>query len=246
MQKHFQQRACNALLYTDESVKFYLDLSQKMKIVTALLWTLLGNSNGFSSYKKTPFHRSLHFVHRLPTQGQRFIQTYDTCCTSIRRQRQQHSRSNIKVFSTAPQDTSTTQDRIGGLDLNKIVAQIESFKSLTLPYFIESKSGRWLFIGLIALTLMNSGVSVAFSYVGKDFWNALSSKDPDQFYDMIWKYAAALLVGSPVSVLYKYVTMPLPCRMRVACMFVYKSILFSYCRYKDIKESSWLFLGVNG
>jgi putative ATP-binding cassette transporter len=50
---------------------------------------------------------------------------------------------------------------------------------------------------------MNSGVSVAFSYVGKDFWNALSSKDPDQFYDMLWKFAAALLVGSPVSVLYR-------------------------------------------
>jgi ABC-type uncharacterized transport system fused permease/ATPase subunit len=51
---------------------------------------------------------------------------------------------------------------------------------------------------------MNSGVSVAFSYVGKDFWNALNSKDAEQFYNQLWRYAAALLVGSPVSVLYTF------------------------------------------
>jgi ABC-type uncharacterized transport system fused permease/ATPase subunit len=86
-----------------------------------------------------------------------------------------------------------------------MASQLEAFKALTLPYFVEAKSGRWLLFGLISLTLMNSGVSVAFSYVGKDFWNALSSKDPVQFNEMIVKYAAALLVGSPVSVLYRYV-----------------------------------------
>ena len=75
---------------------------------------------------------------------------------------------------------------------------------MAFPYFQESKNGRWLFAGMIALTLLNSGVSVAFSYVGKDFWNALNSKDQEQFYTMLFKYAGALLIGSPVSVFYAY------------------------------------------
>ena len=78
------------------------------------------------------------------------------------------------------------------------------FTEMALPYYQESSSGRWLFAGMIAMTLLNSGVSVAFSYVGKDFWNALSSKDTEQFYIMLGKYAAALLIGSPVSVLYTF------------------------------------------
>lgn len=78
------------------------------------------------------------------------------------------------------------------------------FSEMALPYYKESKNGRWLFAGMIALTLLNSGVSVAFSYVGKDFWNALNSKDQEEFYKMMFKYAGALLVGSPVSVIYAY------------------------------------------
>ncbi len=61
-----------------------------------------------------------------------------------------------------------------------------------------------MFAGMVGLTLLNSGVSVAFSYVGKDFWNALNSKDQEQFYVMMFKYAAALLIGSPVSVIYSF------------------------------------------
>jgi len=85
----------------------------------------------------------------------------------------------------------------------RIFTQLRLFNDTAFPYYKESKAGRWLFLGMIGMTLLNSGVSVAFSYIGKDFWNALSSKDPTQFYDMLWKYAAALLVGSPVSVLFR-------------------------------------------
>lgn len=38
---------------------------------------------------------------------------------------------------------------------------------------------------VVALTLLNSGVSVAFSYIGRDFWTALSNKDPAQFNVML-------------------------------------------------------------
>ena len=56
---------------------------------------------------------------------------------------------------------------------------------------------------MILLTLINSGVSVAFSYISKDFWNALSAKDSQEFYSMMVKFGAALVVGAPVAVFYR-------------------------------------------
>eukprot|EP00535_Pseudo-nitzschia_heimii_P004022 CAMPEP_0197180790 /NCGR_PEP_ID=MMETSP1423-20130617/5277_1 /TAXON_ID=476441 /ORGANISM="Pseudo-nitzschia heimii, Strain UNC1101" /LENGTH=770 /DNA_ID=CAMNT_0042630915 /DNA_START=176 /DNA_END=2488 /DNA_ORIENTATION=- len=90
------------------------------------------------------------------------------------------------------------------LDWNKIGKQSKLFWNMAYPYFEESKDGRWLFAGMIGLTLLNSGVSVGFSYIGKDFWNALSSKNTVEFYNVLGKYLGALLVGAPIVTLYKF------------------------------------------
>ena len=91
------------------------------------------------------------------------------------------------------------------LPTNKTVSHLISlFWQMASPYYQESKSGRWLFWAMIGLTLLNSGVSVAFSYLGKDFWNALSSKDVDAFYDVLKQYVPALLVGAPVATYYRF------------------------------------------
>mmetsp|Transcript_6984 Transcript_6984/g.8827 ORF Transcript_6984/g.8827 Transcript_6984/m.8827 type:complete len:798 (-) Transcript_6984:44-2437(-) len=82
--------------------------------------------------------------------------------------------------------------------------KVAMFTEMALPYYKESKDARWLFAGMIFCAFLNSAVSVAFSYVGKDFWNALNSMDAERFYNMMWIYAGVLLVGSPVSVLYTY------------------------------------------
>ena len=37
----------------------------------------------------------------------------------------------------------------------------------------------------------------------KDFWNALSNKDSQEFYGMMLKFAGALVVGAPVAVFYR-------------------------------------------
>jgi vitamin B12/bleomycin/antimicrobial peptide transport system ATP-binding/permease protein len=81
---------------------------------------------------------------------------------------------------------------------------VNLFQQMAIPYYKESAQGRWLLAGLLGLTLLNSGVSVAFSYLGKDFWNALSAKDAAEFYSILQKYLAALLVGAPVVTLYRY------------------------------------------
>ena len=57
---------------------------------------------------------------------------------------------------------------------------------------------------MLALTLANSGISVLFSYVAKDFWNALSARDVETFGVVLGKYVIALGIGAPIATLYKY------------------------------------------
>jgi hypothetical protein len=67
----------------------------------------------------------------------------------------------------------------------------------------EERSAKLLLAGVIGLTLANSGVSVAFSYIGRDFWTALSQKDPEQFAIMLQRFGGALVAGVPVTVFYR-------------------------------------------
>lgn len=90
------------------------------------------------------------------------------------------------------------------LNTEQLKKKLHAFKVMALPYFTESKKGRWLFAGMIGLTLLNSGVSVAFSYLSRDFWTALSSKNVDDFQMILLKFTAALLAGTPVSVFYTF------------------------------------------
>ncbi len=100
--------------------------------------------------------------------------------------------------------SSTAYNEENNMTLEKASELIGTFWSMAYPYYKESQSGRKLFLGMIVLLIMNSSVSVAFSYISKDFWNALSSKDTVEFYNMMTKFGAALVVGAPVSVLYRF------------------------------------------
>jgi putative ATP-binding cassette transporter len=75
---------------------------------------------------------------------------------------------------------------------------------MALPYFRESKRGCFLLAGLLTLTVAQAGVTVAISYLNKDFYNVLVAKDVTKFYVVLGKYLAAFLVGSPITVLYNY------------------------------------------
>ncbi|CAB1097232.1 ABC [Ectocarpus sp. CCAP 1310/34] len=92
-----------------------------------------------------------------------------------------------------------------GADLN---TQIGLFVEMSTPFFKascrEENGARWLLATVVALTLLNSGVSVAFSYIGRDFWTALSNKDPAQFNIMLQRFLLALIAGVPVTVFYRF------------------------------------------
>eukprot|EP00291_Cryptomonas_curvata_P005465 CAMPEP_0172190328 /NCGR_PEP_ID=MMETSP1050-20130122/23053_1 /TAXON_ID=233186 /ORGANISM="Cryptomonas curvata, Strain CCAP979/52" /LENGTH=286 /DNA_ID=CAMNT_0012865191 /DNA_START=280 /DNA_END=1137 /DNA_ORIENTATION=- len=68
---------------------------------------------------------------------------------------------------------------------------------MALPYFKEERSARLLLGVVIAFTLANSAVSVGFSYLGRDFWTALSQKDSEHYFTLLGKYALLSLAGSP-------------------------------------------------
>ena len=82
--------------------------------------------------------------------------------------------------------------------------QWKLFQKMALPYFKEEKSARVLLFLVICFTLLNSWVSVGFSFLSRDFWNALNTKDADTFYPTLQKFAVALTGGAPIAVLYRF------------------------------------------
>ena len=83
--------------------------------------------------------------------------------------------------------------------------QYRAFLTMSTPYFSHSPSGKKLFTLMILLTLLNSAIRVYFSYLARDFWNALSTKDPETFYNIMITFFVAMIGLTPISVAYRYV-----------------------------------------
>ena len=83
--------------------------------------------------------------------------------------------------------------------------QLKPFLKIAVPFFQTNKKAQEQLATVLALTLLNSGVSVAFSYVSRDFYNALNARDEAVFYEKIELFFAALLVAVPVTVYYRFV-----------------------------------------
>ena len=132
--------------------------------------------------------RGVDFCRRKPSS------THEMCSNS------NQSTNEDNNNKEAPETTTPSSS----LDWNWIREQVGVFRQLSLPYYQESKEGRWLLVGVLGLTFLNSGVSVVFSFLSKDFWNALSARDVTEFYNVLQKFVAALVVGAPVVTYYKY------------------------------------------
>ena len=113
----------------------------------------------------------------------------------------------ITTSLSAPAATATTtttpltESSDGTKQLSTVGEALELFWDMSVPYFREETAARWLLAGVVALTLMNSGVSVAFSYLSRDFYTALNAKDSEQFQQVLIKFTGALAAGVPVVVL---------------------------------------------
>ena len=78
---------------------------------------------------------------------------------------------------------------------------------LARPFWIDNpdrKQPLTALGGVVVLSLMTTGVSVVFSFLGRDFFNALSSKNEVEFYQQLVKYLCGFAVGIPVFVFRDY------------------------------------------
>lgn len=75
------------------------------------------------------------------------------------------------------------------------------FWKVAVPYWSsdDKVQARLQLAAVFALTLGTTGISVGFSFLGRDFYNALANKDQEQFTKQLLYYLAAFAGGIPVS-----------------------------------------------
>ena len=100
------------------------------------------------------------------------------------------------------------------------------FGKLALPYFKETREAKVGLAKVVALTLLQSGVSVTFSYLSRDFYNALSNREVEAFQDILVKFSLALSLGVPVTVLYRFEREQLSLKWRG---WLTRDVLKKYC-----------------
>jgi hypothetical protein len=103
-----------------------------------------------------------------------------------------------------PREERVGAEQAQGINWDALRKQFKLFQKMALPYFREEKSARMLIFIVICFSLLNSWVSVGFSFLSRDFWSALNAKDADTFYPTLGKFAIALTGGAPIAVLYRF------------------------------------------
>ena len=118
--------------------------------------------------------------------------------SSLRRLRAEPSSS-----SSSDKAALTVDDSALGVNAT-IQERLDLFRRLAVPYFQQAEGAKLQFGLLLILVLCQSGVSVIFSFVGRDFYSALSAKDLAVFQEKTANYAVGLAVATPLTVLYKF------------------------------------------
>ncbi|ESW21132.1 hypothetical protein PHAVU_005G044400 [Phaseolus vulgaris] len=90
------------------------------------------------------------------------------------------------------------------------------FWKVAAPYWTSDDKvpARLQLAGVFALTLATTGISVGFSFLGRDFFNALANKDQEQFSKQLLYYLGAFAGGIPFFVLRDYARETLSLRWR--------------------------------
>ncbi|KAJ0230407.1 ABC transporter type 1 [Hirschfeldia incana] len=81
-------------------------------------------------------------------------------------------------------------------------------------YSEDKDQARLRLAAVFALTLATTGISVGFNFLGRDFYNALSNKDQEQFTKQLLYYLCAFAGGIPFFVLRDYAKETLSLRWR--------------------------------
>lgn len=86
---------------------------------------------------------------------------------------------------------------------------LRPFLEIAIPFFREDRNAFFSLVGVVTLTLLESGLNIVFSYVRRDMFNALNDREQARFYVKILEFFGVLVVIVPISVLYNYLRLKL-------------------------------------
>jgi vitamin B12/bleomycin/antimicrobial peptide transport system ATP-binding/permease protein len=86
---------------------------------------------------------------------------------------------------------------------------LQPFLEIAIPFFREDRNAFCSLVGIVTLTLLSSGLNIAFSYVRRDMFNALNDRQQALFYVKILEFFGVLVVIVPISVMYNYLRLKL-------------------------------------
>ncbi|EFJ13542.1 hypothetical protein SELMODRAFT_424412 [Selaginella moellendorffii] len=113
------------------------------------------------------------------------------------------------------------------------------FCKVAQPYWLDSKEGNQAILRLssvFALTLASTGTSVAFSYLGRSFDNALTNKNREEFVKHLIYYLGLMVATLPVYVIRGYARDTLALRWRAWMTKRYMAQYFSQRSYYNIQS----------
>ncbi|CAN4096935.1 unnamed protein product [Withania somnifera] len=123
-------------------------------------------------------------------------------------------RVSLSVAAVTPPGPPPIQDeQRKAPDLQTLMRR---FWKVAVPYWSsdDKVQARLQLAAVFALTLGTTGISVGFSFLGRDFYNALANKDQEQFTKQLLYYLAGFAGGIPFFVLRDYAREKLSLRWR--------------------------------
>ncbi|WOL02116.1 ABC transporter D family member 2, chloroplastic [Canna indica] len=152
--------------------------------------------------------------------------------------RRRARRPSAVVERSDPPDTGEDKDeqRVS----SDIKTVLRRFLKIAAPYWSseDKVQARLRLAALFALTLGTTGISVGFNFLGRDFYNALASKDQEQFTKQLIYYLGAFAGGIPFFVVRDYARETLSLRWRSWMTRYYMQRYFKNQTFYKIQSQS--------
>uniref|UniRef100_A0A1D1Z8Q0 ABC transporter D family member 2, chloroplastic n=2 Tax=Anthurium amnicola TaxID=1678845 RepID=A0A1D1Z8Q0_9ARAE len=164
-------------------------------------------------------------------------------CFVAMRRRKRVSTCRMISASVSANDSPSPAGEEGKDEMRErpdISTLLRRFWKVAAPYWSsEDKIQARLRLGAVfALTLATTGISVGFSFLGRDFYNALANKDQEQFTKQLLYYLVGFAVGIPFFVLRDYSKETLSLRWRSWMTSYYMKRYFENQTFYKIQTQS--------
>ena len=111
-------------------------------------------------------------------------------------------RYGVMDYMDCCRNNNNNQHQRSRVHWSHVREQISCLFRMGLPYFIESRQAKVLVFKLIFFLLLDNGIDILYSYVNRDFWNALSEQDVEKFNTALLYYLLILFVIAPIDAMY--------------------------------------------